>query len=131
MKNAILKLEVKFRLCKSVDFDPFTDLSAEYYLVDHDQGEELPPAFEIDSIEYEKIAESPPELEKWSDEEALLHGIFGRTEQILVSQDWKILCKLSLVPDCDLRLVDIVFHPTPGTAIESSFSYDIETQTIV
>ena len=131
MQNAIFKLEVRFEFGEAVEFNPFTDLSAEYSIGDFDEEEGLPPAFEIDTIDYEKIAESPPELEKWTDEESLLHGIFGRTEQILISQDWKVLCKLSLPLDCDLRLVGIFFHPKQGTAIEPTFKYEIENQSIL
>jgi len=131
MKNVLFKLKARFEFCETVAFDPFTDLSAEYFINNIDQDEGLPPAVAIESVDYEKLSETPPVLEKWTDEEAILHGIFGRTQQTLVSQKWNVLCKISLPTDCNLEHVGILFGPNPGTEIESTFNYEIESQTTV
>ena len=131
MQNAIFKLKARFKFSETASFDPVSDLEAEYFVVDPNEEDGLPSTFEINSIDFEKLAEFPPELENWSEEESILHSMFGHSEQTLISQDWHVLCQLSLAQDCDLRLVGILLRPKPGTSIEPTFSYEIGSQTIL
>lgn len=125
------KLEAVFSFGDKVNFDPVADLEAEYYIHNPTQTEGLPETYVVEKVSFEKTAESLPKVEKWTAEEALLHGIFGSQPRKLITEEWKIHCSIFLEDSVDPLLVCFWFAPKQGSSIGETFSCEIESKVLI